>query len=146
MLPKDQDLHNLHTPDPTQFKLKDFQKSSLKEATLVKIQNRFFLHKDEFSKVYEQSYYDEPFAISVRAEFDRWTEIDVKDFQLFGVECYKPKVFEPVTFQTQIVSHSTREVDNHGMNYDVVDSVCVILPDKFIEYIDKQVEIVVKVI
>jgi hypothetical protein len=49
-------------------------------------------------------------------------------------------------FSAIISEHSTREIENHGMTYDVVDKVCVILPDEFTQFKGQQVEVIIKVI
>ena len=140
MIPKEKDLHNLFTPDQKQHK--DLEKCSLEDATIIMIKGKKFTLGETFEKhgVFELD------SIKLRVEFDRYTdEIDVRDFDLFGIECYKPKEHKPVIFTTKVIEHSIREVDNHGMIYDALDSVCVILPDQFIECLDKEVEVTVKV-
>jgi len=142
MATKDQDLHNLFTPDPTSKK--NLEKCSLKDATTVTVNGKKFTLGQTFEKF--NAFAPSQSGITLRLEFDRYTDLILeKDFDLFGIECYKLKEHKPITFTTKVVEHSNREVDNHGMTYDVVDSVCVILPDQFVEFLNHEVEIIVKV-
>jgi len=138
------DPHNLFTPDPKPNQ--DLEKCRLKDALFVTLKNKIFTLGETFVIFGTFDSSQKP-NIKLRLEFDRWTEqIYEKDFELFGIECFKPKEYKPLTFRTKIVQHSTREIDNHGMTYDVIDNVCVVLPEDFIQFVDREVEIVVKVI
>jgi len=144
MLPTEQDPHNLFTPDPKPNQ--DLEKCRLKDALFVTLKNKIFTLGETFEKfgTFDPTKLT---GITLRVEFDRWTEkIYEKDFELFGIECFKPKEYKPLTFRTKIVQHSTHEIDNHGMTYDVIDNVCVVLPEDFIQFVGREVEVVVKVL
>jgi hypothetical protein len=144
MLSKEQDLHNLFTLDPKPNQ--DLEKCTLRDALFVTVKNKKFTFGETFEKF---GIFDSPelHGIRLRVEFDRFTDLILeKDFDLFGIECFKTKEYKPVTFRTKTVAHSKREVDNHGITYDVVDSICVVLPEDFIQFVGREVEIVVKVI
>lgn len=118
--------------------MKNLENCSLKEAHYIKIKDKIFGF-DCFNK------YDD--GVDVRIEFDSWMFIAEKDFDLFGVDCVREKPKPVHTFFTKVTEHSHKQVENHGMIYDIVDCVCVVLPfDKFINYLGKDAEVTVKVL
>ena len=138
MLPKDEDPHNLFSADKPNRK--NLDACNFGEAQFIKIGESIYNLSDQnvIQKI--------PNGISVRMEFDRWANFDEQDFLLLGIECFKAKEIKPIVFSAIISEHSTREIENHGMTYDVVDKVCVILPDEFTQFKGQQVEVIIKVI
>jgi hypothetical protein len=119
------------------------EQCNLKNAEFLKVNNsKFSYQSQEFGKYKLDS---AAAFVDIRVEFDRWIRVEYKDFELLGITCWKTKEPLKFTFDSKIVAHSMQMVDNHGLNYEVLDSVCVVLPDQFIEYLDQEVEITVKV-
>lgn len=122
---------NPNSNDKLKVSSKELEECNLKEARFLKIKDRIYdcsFPNPTFSKKYLG---DTLIGADVRMEFDRWSEFDLKDFDLLGISCWKKKQYSPVVFEATVQAHTTREIDNHGMTYDVVDSCCVILPNSF---------------
>lgn len=77
-------------------------------------------------------------------EFDRWEEFNERDFEFLGIQCVKVTLPEPISFESEVVVHSKTERDNHGMAYDVVDKVCIVLPEDLAKYNGQKVEVTIK--
>jgi len=115
------------------------ERCSLAEAQIINFRKKSFnlWEKDVISRTST--------GITVRMEFDRWEDFNERDFELLGIECIKFTLPEPITFESEVVVHSKTERDNHGMSYDVVDKVCIVLPEDLAKYNGQKVEVTIKI-
>ena len=105
-----------------------YEKSSIEEATVLHKKNEknediFFLKNDSWS------YHHNNQEANIRMEFDRWADVHVNDLKSFGFTPMKPlPPPAPIEFFDIVRPYKVREVENHGMTYDITSSFCVELP------------------
>ena len=113
------------------------EQCDLKDAIYLDVGGNKFKLNETFSKTRNR--------VSIRVEFDRWVDVEEADFQLFNIIPMRQKPLPKAEFTGSICVHKTREIDNHGMTWDAVETVCVVLPEEFLPYCGRQVEITAKV-
>jgi hypothetical protein len=100
------DSEKIMKPTPPLSQL-DFIECDLTEAT-------FFSIKDKMFSIPGGTAHKKPGSISLRFEFDRWSDFEELDFDILGIKCLKVEKKEPIKFTGEAIFIETHTVDNHG--------------------------------